>query len=113
MWVQTDVVGLFSINVGSPSSQGRLPVPSPLRTVLDTLASHGSSLTKAIESRVLGLRYRVESRSSGHDHTAPAQTTHSAEMCTTSEVVREGRIVRSCLCLNLDVPGDGNTGGLK
>jgi len=34
-----------------PSSQGRLPVPSPLRTVLDTFASHGSSLTKAGESR--------------------------------------------------------------
>jgi len=30
-----------------PSSQGRLPVPSPLRTGLDTFASHGSSLTKA------------------------------------------------------------------
>jgi hypothetical protein len=35
----------------SPSSQGRLPVPSPLRTVLDTFASHGSSLTEAMESR--------------------------------------------------------------
>jgi hypothetical protein len=32
-----------------PSSQGRLPVPSPLRTVLDTFASHGSSLTKAMK----------------------------------------------------------------
>jgi hypothetical protein len=30
-------------------SQGRLPVPSPLRTVLDTFASHGSSLTGTLD----------------------------------------------------------------
>jgi hypothetical protein len=34
-----------------PSSQGRLPVPSPLGTVRDSFPSHGSNLTKAVVTR--------------------------------------------------------------